>query len=91
MGAKSSKHVSKPFTNVRRGQKSTVRIINVMPASPASHLLTSPESNSSASGRAMQMVDAEDVSSNGEIDFFQTYLDDSEDSYAEIHVCSFIT
>ena len=68
MGAKSSKHVPKPFTSVRRGRGNTVRIINVLPASPtspASHdLLTSPENISSASEGGLQMVDVEDGSSN---------------------------
>ena len=91
MGAKSSKHVPKPFTSVRKGRGNTVRIINVLPArptspaSPASHdLLTSPENISSASEGGSQMVDVEDSSSNAEMDFFQTYVDDSEDSYAEV-------
>ena len=68
-----------------------MRIINVLPASPtspaspASHdLLTSPENISSASEGGSQMVDVDDGSSNDELDFFQTYVDDSEDSYAEV-------
>ena len=91
MGAKNSKHVPKPFTSVRRGRGNAVRIINVLPASPtspaspASHdLLPSPENISSASEGGSQMVDVKDGSSNDEMDFFQTYVDDSEDSYAEV-------
>ena len=97
MGAKSSKYVPKPFTSVRRGRGNTVRIINVLPASltspasPASHdLLPSPEYISSASEGGLQMVDVDDGSSNDEMDFFQTYVDDSEDSYAEVITCSYI-
>ena len=57
-----------------------MRIINVLPASPtspASHdLLPSPENILSASEGGSQMVDVDDGSSNDEMDFLQTYVDE---------------